>query len=99
MRAAIREQQLNAFHLQVDDEADESLLTDDLPGALGTLDVPTLVLTGEDDKADFQAIGDHLAATLPRARRATIAGAGHLPSLEQPAAFAELVLPFLGGSG
>jgi pimeloyl-ACP methyl ester carboxylesterase len=97
VRAAIREQQLNAFRLQADDEADESLLTGDLPGALAALDVPTLVLTGEDDKADFQAIADQLAATLPRARRATVPGAGHLPSLEQPAGFDKIVLPFLEG--
>jgi pimeloyl-ACP methyl ester carboxylesterase len=97
VRATIREQQLNAFRLQANDEADESLLTGDLPGTLGTLDVPTLVLTGARDKADFQAIADHLAAALPRARRETIAAAGHLPSLEQPAAFDEVVLPFLEG--
>jgi pimeloyl-ACP methyl ester carboxylesterase len=97
VQAAIREQQLNAFRLQAADEADESLLADDLPRALATLDVPTLVLTGEHDKADFRTIADHLAATLPRARRATVAGAGHLPSLEQPQAFDELVLPFLEG--
>jgi pimeloyl-ACP methyl ester carboxylesterase len=95
VKAAIGEQQLNAFRLQADDEGDDSLLTDDLPGGLATLDVPTLVLTGAEDKADFQAIADQLAATLPLARRAMVAGAGHLPSLEQPAAFDAIVLPFL----
>jgi pimeloyl-ACP methyl ester carboxylesterase len=95
LRAAILEQQLDAFRLQVPDESDETLLTEDLPGALATLDVPTLVVTGEHDKADFVAIADHLAATLPDARRATVAGAGHLPSLEQPDAFDAVALPFL----
>ena len=33
--------------------------------------------------------------TLPDARRETISGAGHLPSLEQPEAFDAAVLPFL----
>ena len=97
VRAAIREQQLAAFRLQADDEPDDALLTDDLPGALATLDVPALVLTGAHDKADFRAIADRLAETLPDARRATVAGAGHLPSLEQPEAFDEVVLPFLEG--
>jgi 3-oxoadipate enol-lactonase len=97
VREAIREQQLNAFRLQAGDEADDVLLTDDLPGALATLAVRTLVVTGERDKADFRVIADRLAATLPNARRATVAGAGHLPSLEQPAAFDEVVLPFLEG--
>jgi 3-oxoadipate enol-lactonase len=96
VRAAIREQQLDAFRLQTgDDEVEASLLAEDLRGVLARLDVPMLVLTGEDDKADFVAIADHLAASLPQARRATIARAGHLPSLEQPAAFDAAVLPFL----
>ena len=97
VQEAIREQQLNAFRLQADDEPDDSLLTADLPGALAALEVPTLVLTGEHDKADFRAIADQLAATLPDARRAVVPRAGHLPSLEQPAAFDGIVLPFLEG--
>ena len=36
-----------------------------------------------------------LAAEIPAARLETIAGAAHMPSLEQPAVFAELVLGFL----
>jgi pimeloyl-ACP methyl ester carboxylesterase len=95
VRAAIRAQQRNAFELQFGDEPDESLLTADLRSELASLDVPALVITGEDDKADFKSIADHIASTLPRARRETIAGAGHLPSLERPAAFDAAVLPFL----
>jgi len=97
VRAAIREQQRNAFALQAGEEGDSSLLTDDLASALSSVDVPTLVLTGEHDKADFQAIGDRLAATIPNARRATIPRAGHLPSLERPERFDAAVLPFLEG--
>jgi 3-oxoadipate enol-lactonase len=99
VRAAIREQQRNAFRLQAEAEADDELLTEDLPAALATLAVPALVVTGEHDKTDFRAIADRLAATLPDARRAVVANAGHLPSLEQPAAFDEIVLPFLEGRG
>ncbi len=97
VRAAIREQQLNTFRLQTD-EPDDSLLTEDLRGALPTLDVSTLVVTGEHDKSDFQAIADLLASTLPDARRAVVDGAGHLPSLERPEGFDAIVLPFLEGS-
>ncbi len=95
VRAAIREQQRNAFALQVGRDDEEVLLTDDLTARLGTVDVPTLVLVGERDYADFHAIADRLAAELPDTRRATISGAGHLPSLEQPEAFDAVVLPFL----
>jgi pimeloyl-ACP methyl ester carboxylesterase len=95
VRAAIAEQQRNAFDLQVGEEPDETLLNAELCAALPALDVPALVLTGDQDKADFVAIADELAATLPHARRETIAGAGHLPSLERPDAFDAAVLPFL----
>ena len=94
VREAIREQQRNAFVLQVGSEDDEELLTEELPSRLATVDVPALVLVGESDYADFHAIADRLAAGLPDVRRATVAGAGHLPSLEQPEAFEAVVLPF-----
>ncbi len=97
VRATIRAQQLGAFRLQVPDEADESLLCEDLVESLATIACPTLVLTGAHDRSDFQAIADLLAATLPDTRRTTVADACHLPSLEQPAAFETLVLPFLEG--
>jgi 3-oxoadipate enol-lactonase len=94
VRAAIREQQLDAFRLQVPDEAEESLLTEELTASLAAITCPVLVLTGERDRADFRTIADHLAATLPNARRGTISGAGHLPSLERPAAFDAAALKF-----
>ena len=95
VRAAIREQQRRAFELQIAADADEELLTDDLSSRLTALDMPALVLVGETDHADFQVIAERLAAALPNARRQTIAGSGHLPSLEQPAAFDAVVLPFI----
>ena len=95
VRAAIREQQRDAFALQVGSDDEEVLLTDDLPSRLASVDVPALVLVGESDYADFHAIAERLAAELPNVRRATVPGAGHLPSLEQPDAFDAAVLPFL----
>ena len=95
VRAAIGEQQRNAFALQVGRDSETAWLTDDLPSRLATLDVPTLVVVGESDHADFRSIAERLASTLPNARHAVVPGAGHLPSLEQPAAFDAVVLPFL----
>ena len=99
VRAAIREQQRNAFTLQVGRDDEEVLLTDDLTARLQAVDVPTLVLVGDRDYADFHAIADRLAAELPDTRRAAVSGAGHLPSLEQPDAFDAAVLPFLDSLG
>jgi 3-oxoadipate enol-lactonase len=95
VRSAIREQQRNAFALQVGADGEEMLLSADLSARLTALDVPTLVLVGQSDHADFHALAHRLASTLPNARRETIPGAGHLPSLEQPDAFDDVVLPFI----
>jgi pimeloyl-ACP methyl ester carboxylesterase len=95
VRAVIREQQRRAFELQIDADDHESLLVEDLPSRLDAVDMPVLVITGEDDHGDFVAIADRLASSLPNARREHIPGAGHLPSLEQAAAFDAVVLPFV----
>jgi pimeloyl-ACP methyl ester carboxylesterase len=52
-------------------------------------------VTGDRDIEDFQRIADRLVEELPRARRATIEGAGHVPALELPAATAALLADFL----
>ncbi len=58
------------------------------------LDVPTLIVDGVDDIRPRWAV-DSLRQALPRAWRVTLAGAGHLPWVEQPDAFRALVTRFL----
>ncbi len=65
------------------------------PELLADLTVPALVAVGELDKPDFRLGAEALARTLPGARHAVIAGAGHLAPLETPEAFRELVLAHL----
>jgi 3-oxoadipate enol-lactonase len=69
----------------------------DPPAAVRLPDIgaPTLVVVGSEDVADFLAIADRLAAEIPGARQAVVAGAGHLPGLEQPNEFNRVVLEFL----
>ncbi|MDB4894134.1 MAG: bioH [Firmicutes bacterium] len=62
---------------------------------LGEVTAPTLVVVGEHDLPDFQQIADLLMSGIPGARRAVIPGAGHLAPIEQPRAFAEVLLAFL----
>jgi 3-oxoadipate enol-lactonase len=66
---------------------------------LGDINVPTLVVTGDEDVEDIRVIGDRLAADIPGASRATIAGAAHLPNLERPDEFDRIVLGFLAEHG
>lgn len=60
---------------------------------LGEIGATTLVVVGSDDPARDRA--ERVAAGIPRARLAVIAGAGHAPHLEAPAAFNRLVLDFV----
>jgi 3-oxoadipate enol-lactonase len=97
VRSAVAEMQRRALELQAPhlESLDEELLVPDVAGRLGEVQAPTLVLVGEEDVEDMQAVARRLAAEIPHARLETIAGAAHLPNLEQPAVFNELVLAFL----
>lgn len=67
----------------------------DLRARVGTLACPALVLTGERDVATPPGQGRGLAEALPHGRFAEVAGAGHLPCVEAPAAVSRLVRDFL----
>jgi len=56
---------------------------------------PTLILWGADDSHTPLASAEALQRELPGSRLVTIPGAGHLPQLEQPAAFIAAVREFL----
>jgi pimeloyl-ACP methyl ester carboxylesterase len=62
---------------------------------LSTIDVPVLVLVGEEDRLTPPADSEAMVAALPDARFSRMAGAGHLAPLEQPEAVAVAVREFL----
>ena len=97
VRARVAEMQRRAYELQLpfEDGAEEELLVEDVAQRLGEIKAPTLVLVGEEDVPDIHAIADRLAREIPGARRETIADAAHVPSMERPREFEELVLGFL----
>jgi 3-oxoadipate enol-lactonase len=94
VRARVAEMQRDAYELQRD-WVDEEPLVPDLAERLGEVDAPVLVVVGEDDQPDLRAIAERLAREIPGARLATIANTAHVPSMERPREFDELVLPFL----
>lgn len=63
---------------------------------LASIQVPTLVLYGEDESEGQIAGCKKLASVIPNARAQGIADAGHMIPLEQPAALADAVTSFLG---
>ena len=89
----VRPQMLHALQLQTAHEEPSVRWPEELD--LTALQMPVLVAVGADDKADFRAIAQHLAESIPGAVYAEIEGAGHLVGLEQPAALNELLLDFL----
>lgn len=64
-------------------------------GRLGAIRAPTLVLVGERDLPDFQRMSERLERDIPGARRASIAGAGHMANMESPDAVNKLLAGFL----
>lgn len=67
----------------------------DLREDVSRITAPTLVITGALDLATTPEVAQGLAASIPGARCAVIAAAGHLSNVEQPEAFGRLVREFL----
>lgn len=96
VRELVADMQRNAFQLQKGHEQLRMVrLEPPASGRLADVQAPTLVVTGDEDVRDIHEIADKLVAGIPGAERATIAGAGHLPSLERPDEFDRVVLAFL----
>ena len=62
---------------------------------LPTIDVPALVVVGEEDVLTPPVAAEEMAAAIPGARLVVIPGCGHLPPLEQPGHFRAALLAFL----
>jgi 3-oxoadipate enol-lactonase len=62
---------------------------------LGTIDVPTLVLTSDADELIPADVSLEMVAHIPDARAVVIQGAGHLSNLEDAAAFGSALDGFL----
>jgi pimeloyl-ACP methyl ester carboxylesterase len=61
---------------------------------LNRISVPTLLIWGEEDHVIPPAYAEAFASVIPCVRRETIAGAGHYPQIEQPAAFFQRLATF-----
>ncbi len=70
-------------------------LSIDLYPRLRELSMPTLFITGDDDRIIPTAQTVRLAHELPDARLVVIPNCGHLPQEECPAAFLEAVTRFV----
>jgi pimeloyl-[acyl-carrier protein] methyl ester esterase len=75
------------------------LAATDLRPVLAGTSLPTLVVHGEADPICPAGAGRALAASIPGARLALLPGAGHVPFLSRPDAFAAALDPFLAEAG
>jgi pimeloyl-ACP methyl ester carboxylesterase len=62
--------------------------------SLPAIEVPTLVLVGENDK-QFVPSADYMAAKIPGAEKVVLAGAGHAANIDKPDEFNAAVRKFL----
>jgi pimeloyl-ACP methyl ester carboxylesterase len=73
-------------------------LTDyDFRDRLGDVKVPVLLIWGEDDNLVPVADAGEFERLIPDARKVILGDTGHVPMLERPATFNDLVVEFLGG--
>lgn len=93
-RAHVRTMQRHAFEVQLAAAEVEEL---EVPYEVEAVTAPALLVSGAHDLPDFRTVAADLAARLPDATHVPLDWAGHLPSLEDPAALNDLLLPFLTG--
>jgi len=69
----------------------------DLAARLGELDLPVLIITGDDDRVVPTADSIRLADEIPGSELVVLPACGHVPQEECPQAFLDAVVAFLGG--
>jgi pimeloyl-ACP methyl ester carboxylesterase len=95
VRERVREMQYHAFSIPFPEGASSQFLEPPAIERLAELCVPTLILVGDLDVPDMQAIAGHLAAQIPNAQQKTIPGVAHMLNMEKPELFNRHVLEFL----
>jgi pimeloyl-ACP methyl ester carboxylesterase len=92
VRERVRRMQRRAFEVTADwDDVEEHELDPPALERLSEIEVPVLVLVGGLDLDTVHDAAGRVVAGIAGARRVDWPDAGHLPSLEDPAAFAELL--------
>lgn len=97
LRGKVAEMQRRAIeiHLEAGEEGEYQPLVEDWGSRLAEIAVPTLVIVGELDRPEMLEISERLEAEIPDARRVTIPGTAHVPSMERAEEFDQIVLDFL----
>ena len=89
---------MNSFHALRSEsylKALEASVTQDRAAPLEKLSVPTLVITGDEDRVYPAELARRMAQRIRGAQLVTLEGCGHLSNLEQPERFNAVLLEFL----
>lgn len=63
---------------------------------LGEINVPTLLIAGELDHSEVLRATDLMTTQIPDAQQVIISTTAHVPNMEKPTEFNQIVLGFLG---
>jgi 3-oxoadipate enol-lactonase len=100
VRGQVREQvktmQLNIFSQPDVADMEAKELNPPAIEQLDKIGVPTLVIIGDKDVAEFQSLSTLIAEKIENSRHVIMSGTAHLPSMEKPEEFNQIVLAFLG---
>lgn len=97
VRQRVHDMQYHAFTIPLPEEVEEIVLHPPSITRLRALRVPTLIIVGDSDIPDKLAISQQLADTITGAQQVIVPGVAHMVNMEQPEAFARIVLAFLNG--
>jgi 3-oxoadipate enol-lactonase len=99
VRTAVAEMVLRSYEMQKDaweaGAREEEVLEGPVSSRLGEIRCPTMVVVGDEDVEDMQAIAAHVADSIENARLVTVQNAAHLPSLERADDFNAILVDFL----
>ena len=78
---------------------DALMRRDSLLARLSRIDVPVLILVGEEDRSLPPPLSHRIHTSLRHSTFSVIPAAGHLSALERPAAVTDAILSFLAAHG
>jgi pimeloyl-ACP methyl ester carboxylesterase len=97
MRANVRGMLTNNYARHHDEAPTARPLAPPAVHRLGEIHVPTLVIIPDLDFSETVVAMDYLAQGVAGAQKVVMHGVAHLPNMEQPAQFNQIVLDFLAG--
>jgi 3-oxoadipate enol-lactonase len=86
---------MQRVHPQSFEKTLEASVAQDRAAPIERIKVPTLIITGDEDKVYSPALSRDMARRIPGAELVVMKGVGHLSNLEQPDEFNQAVMEFL----